>query len=306
MGSAMHRAVSQFSKGEYAGANQTAGRLRRDRGQRPAAARRRPRRHPSDAPTRSAPKTSYAVNGVISTRSDVDIFSIALPCTTDLTVGRQRHRAAVGAGHQAGRAQRLRAVTVKSELPGVGLHRPQPARLDRHGRLGDRCPGRRHLLPARGRRRQRQPGETRLVGLRQPRPVHADRQAAAPTNDRARRQPTPVAPTVSPPAPRPVRSPAHRLGDLGRQGGRPPRSCAGWPRPARRRPDHEVPRARPAARTPRAASSRTSPRPTSSQAARSLHMTAAEGRATSSCVVASNRRRRLAAVERPPASCKAR
>jgi len=85
MGSAMTRALSQFSKGEYAGANQTQDDfvvmqanglpLRADD-------------HGNATGTASQLGTlpSYAASGIISTRTDQDLFAISLPCTTDLTV----------------------------------------------------------------------------------------------------------------------------------------------------------------------------------------------------------------------------
>ncbi len=94
MGSSRTRAVSQFSKGEYAGANNTTddfavmaanGLLGRpdDHGGSVAAAR------------RLGQQQSFEVSGVISTRTDTDVFEIDLPCTTDLVVN------ATGIGHQA-------------------------------------------------------------------------------------------------------------------------------------------------------------------------------------------------------------
>ncbi len=85
MGSSRTRAVSQFSQGEYASANnqeddlaimQTAGLpLRSDD-------------HGSTVVTaaRLGQQTAYDVRGVIGTRSDKDVFQVELPCTTDVTV----------------------------------------------------------------------------------------------------------------------------------------------------------------------------------------------------------------------------
>ncbi len=84
MGSSQTRAISQFSKGEYSGANQTEDDfavmqanglpLRADD-------------HGSTTGTASqlGALPSYAANGIISTRTDLDLFAISLPCTTDLT-----------------------------------------------------------------------------------------------------------------------------------------------------------------------------------------------------------------------------
>ncbi len=85
MGSAMLRALTQFSQGEYAGASNTQddlatmtthGLLRRDddHGDTTGTAR------------QLGAQASYAVDGVISTRADNDVFSLQLPCTTDLVV----------------------------------------------------------------------------------------------------------------------------------------------------------------------------------------------------------------------------
>ena len=94
MGSATNRAVSQFSKGEYAGASQQEDDLA------VIAANGLPLRADDYGNTPQAAKAlgvqaSYAANGVISTRSDTDVFAIDLRCTTDLTV------TATGIGPQA-------------------------------------------------------------------------------------------------------------------------------------------------------------------------------------------------------------
>lgn len=85
MGSSRTRAVSQFSLGEYAGANNTEDDFR------VIAANGLPLRaddHGSSigTPDQLGAHTSYAVKGVISTRADTDVFAISLPCTTKLTV----------------------------------------------------------------------------------------------------------------------------------------------------------------------------------------------------------------------------
>jgi hypothetical protein len=85
MGSARTRAVSQFSLGEYAGANNTEDDFSVIQG--------------NNLPLRSddhgntvgttdqlGTQTSYAVNGVISTRLDTDVFAVNLNCSTDMTV----------------------------------------------------------------------------------------------------------------------------------------------------------------------------------------------------------------------------
>ena len=85
MGSARSRAVSQFSLGEYAGANNSEDDfsviqknglpLRSDDHGNTTSAADQLGAHPS-----------YAVNGVISTRQDADVFAVDLTCSTDLTV----------------------------------------------------------------------------------------------------------------------------------------------------------------------------------------------------------------------------
>ncbi len=85
MGSAMNRAISQFSKGEYAGANNTQDDFA------VIAANNLPLRTDDHGNTTSAAdqlgaRPSYDATGVISTRSDTDVFAIDLGCATDLTV----------------------------------------------------------------------------------------------------------------------------------------------------------------------------------------------------------------------------
>ncbi len=81
MGSSMYRAVSQFSKGEYAGANNTQDDLAI------IASNGLPLRADDYASTDNlGVRPAYSVSGVISTRSDADTFSISLPCTTTLDV----------------------------------------------------------------------------------------------------------------------------------------------------------------------------------------------------------------------------
>ncbi len=124
MGSAMPRAVTEFSKGEYAGANQTEDDLA------VIQANGLPLRADDHGNTRQTAdalgtKASYAVNGIISTRSDVDFFSIALRCSTNLTV------AATGIGRQSALDLRLdvlngSGVTVKSSSPASGYTTASP------------------------------------------------------------------------------------------------------------------------------------------------------------------------------------
>lgn len=84
MGSSRMRAVSQFSRGEYAGANNTEDDLSIIQ------SNSLPLRGEDHGTSVSTPDqlgafTSYDVNGVISTRADTDVFAITLPCTTTLT-----------------------------------------------------------------------------------------------------------------------------------------------------------------------------------------------------------------------------
>jgi hypothetical protein len=81
MGSSMNRAVSQFSKGEYTGANNTQDDLAIIQ------ANGLPLRA-DDYPGTDAlgARKSYSAKGVIGTRTDSDSFSISLPCTTTLNV----------------------------------------------------------------------------------------------------------------------------------------------------------------------------------------------------------------------------
>jgi hypothetical protein len=120
----MPRAVTEFSKGEYAGANQTEDDLAIIQ------ANGLPLRGDDYGNTRQAAhalgtKASYAVNGIIRTRSDVDFFSINLRCTTDLAV------AATGIGRQSALDLRLdvlngSGVTVKSSSPTSGYTSASP------------------------------------------------------------------------------------------------------------------------------------------------------------------------------------
>lgn len=93
MGGARTRAVSQFSKGEYSGANNTEDDLSVIR------AHGLPLRTDDHGSTTAAANQlgalpAYDVNGIVSSRSDQDVFAIDLPCTTDLSVS------ATGVGEQ--------------------------------------------------------------------------------------------------------------------------------------------------------------------------------------------------------------
>ena len=240
MGSAMPRAVTEFSKGEYAGANQTEDDLA------VIQANGLPLRADDHGNTRQTAdalgtKASYAVNGIISTRSDVDFFSIIAELLHQPDGGRNRNRSAISTRPETGCSQWLGGH--RQELkPGLGLHHRQPARLDRHERVGDGAGGDRDLLPARRRRRERRPEEDRLVGLRQPRPVPPDRQGL-------RHQDLAVGSDVAQVTPAVV--PADRHGNRGRQGRHvhSTGALAGADQ-QRRCGRHEVPRARPSAQRP--------------------------------------------------------
>ena len=85
MGSSRTRAVSQWSRGEYAGANQTEDDFA------VMQANGLPYRiddHGSSTGSADqlGTRTSYDVRGIIGSRTDNDVFAINLPCTTDLTV----------------------------------------------------------------------------------------------------------------------------------------------------------------------------------------------------------------------------
>ncbi len=98
MGSASFRAVSQFSKGEYAGANNTEDDFALIQAQ---GLPLRPDDHVNTAGSTTGTaddlgtKTSYAVNGVISSRTDTDVVAVRLECATAMTVR------ATGIGPQA-------------------------------------------------------------------------------------------------------------------------------------------------------------------------------------------------------------
>ncbi len=84
MGSSMHRAVSQFSKGEYTGASNVQDDFA------VMASNGLPLRSDDHAGTTNlGSQASYSTSGVVSTRADTDSFAISLPCTTSLTVSAQ-------------------------------------------------------------------------------------------------------------------------------------------------------------------------------------------------------------------------
>jgi hypothetical protein len=85
MGSSRTRAVSQFSIGEYAGANNTENDVAIIQSN---GLPLRPDDHGSSTstPDQLGVRASYDVRGVIGTRSDTDVFAISLPCTTSLKV----------------------------------------------------------------------------------------------------------------------------------------------------------------------------------------------------------------------------
>ncbi len=85
MGSSRLRAVTQFSRGEYAGANN----FEDDFGV--IASNGLPLRADDYGSTVAAAEdlgalTSYRASGVIGTRADTDLFAVSLPCTTNMTV----------------------------------------------------------------------------------------------------------------------------------------------------------------------------------------------------------------------------
>ncbi len=170
------RAIGQFSKGEYAGANNTQDDLA------VIAAGGAPLRlddHSDLMLTAEALGTGSVVGGVIGTRNDVDVFAVHHDCTTNLTAS----ATGIGAGAEPGRqpddhgCQRHRR---RQRRPGVRAGRLVLAlRADRHGRQRHR-PGReRDLLRPHRRRRPRRPGQQRLLRLRQPRVSTSWRSATA-------------------------------------------------------------------------------------------------------------------------------
>ena len=84
MGSARHRAISQFSLGEYAGANNFEDDFAVVKANGLST---RVDDHGSSVGTAAAlgAQSSYAVNGVLSTRLDQDVFAVDVQCPTDLT-----------------------------------------------------------------------------------------------------------------------------------------------------------------------------------------------------------------------------
>ncbi len=118
MGSSMTRAVSQFSIGEYAGANQTQDdfAMMRANG---LPLRTDDHGNTTGAATQLGALPSYAVNGIISTRTDQDVLALTLQCTTDLTV------TATGIGAQT--ALDLSLAVLDGTGRNVGSHSPVSA-----------------------------------------------------------------------------------------------------------------------------------------------------------------------------------
>lgn len=92
MGSGMQRAISHWSKGEYAGATQQEDDLAKIALKAPLAADdagdtwQAARALPAAAVSQAAPAAAaYDVDGVISTREDKDVFKLDLSCTTTVT-----------------------------------------------------------------------------------------------------------------------------------------------------------------------------------------------------------------------------
>ena len=85
MGSARSRAISQFSRGEYAGANNTEDDFAVMQGK---GLPLRTDDHGSSTSTATAlgARPSYDVSGVVSTRTDTDLVAIDVDCPTDLVV----------------------------------------------------------------------------------------------------------------------------------------------------------------------------------------------------------------------------
>ena len=193
----MNRAVSQFSTGEYAGANNTEDDF----------AVMRPNGLPLRADDHGSSilgadvlgaSTSYDVSGVIGTRTDTDVFAITLPCVTNLTVSADRDRRADRARPQARGPRRRRACP-----PRPRRHRPRPGSgsppvsggMDAQASVSSASGV--YYLRVDGVGNGNPAGDG-LVGLRQRRPVPPDRlrlprpahRAAAHT---PRRRPTPTA-----------------------------------------------------------------------------------------------------------------
>lgn len=94
MGSARHRAISHFSLGEYAGANNHEDDFSVIKAN-GLSARSDDHGSTTGAPDQLGVHPSYAVSGVIGNRQDTDVFAIELRCATELNV------AATGIGPQA-------------------------------------------------------------------------------------------------------------------------------------------------------------------------------------------------------------
>ena len=219
MGSARSRAISQFSRGEYAGANNTEDDFAVMQGK---GLPLRTDDHGSSTSTATelGARPSYDVSGVVSTRTDTDLVAIDVDCPTDLVV------AANGIGSQTTLNLSLDVLdaagnTRRQLVPDLGL-RGVATGLHRHGRAGHPARGRGHLLPPRRRRRPGRPVDNGLVGLRERRPVapHRERLRQLPTARArdARRAAGPAAPTRHrrPPRPRHSRARVPRSSAPGR------------------------------------------------------------------------------------------
>ncbi len=93
MGSSRNRAISQFSRGEYAGANNTEDDFAVMQGK-GLSLRTDDHGNSTSTATRLGLRPSYDVSGVISTRTDTDVVAIDVDCATNLVV------AATGIGYQ--------------------------------------------------------------------------------------------------------------------------------------------------------------------------------------------------------------
>ena len=164
MGVGYYRAITQWSSGEYVGANQTqddfavmhangAVSLADD--------------YPESAPPPLAASSPRA--GIISTRADVDVFTITLTQPTTITVSTvpaptsPNLDVALTLRNPAG--QTIAAADPPSGSTSDDRHRLE---CDHHDR-----PSAGHLHGADRRRWLRQPAQQRVLRLRQPRHVHA-------------------------------------------------------------------------------------------------------------------------------------
>ena len=124
MGSATTRALTQFSKGEYAGANNTEDDLAIIQAN---GLPLRPDDYGNTYKTAAnlGTKASYAVSGVIGSRSDTDVFAVNLRCATNMTV------TATGIGPQTAVDLKLDVLngsgaTVTSSNPAAGYTTANP------------------------------------------------------------------------------------------------------------------------------------------------------------------------------------